>query len=71
MNKSFTRDAVINADVLPIQAGLVYELSLKAYQEGDLDGYNHLQGVAAMLYHLMSGYYRLKVEEEFDNTRKY
>jgi|NOAtaT_7_FD_contig_51_3539868_length_6068_multi_5_in_0_out_0_6 hypothetical protein len=69
--KTFSRNAVIDGDILPLQAGLIYELSMKAYQEGNLDGYNYLQGVAAMLYHLQSGYYRIVVEEEFDNTRKY
>jgi hypothetical protein len=69
--KTFSRNAVIDAHILPLQASLVYELSMKAAQEGDREGYNYLQGVAAMLYHLMSGHYRIVVEEEFDNTRKY
>jgi hypothetical protein len=69
--KTFSRNAVIDADILPLQAGLVYELSLKAFQKGDQKEYIYLQGVAAMLYHLMNGHYRIVVEEEFDNTRTY
>lgn len=71
MNKTFTRDAVLDSLLLLEQAERVYNLSMEASDEGDQKAYDHLQGVAAILFHLMSGHYKLTVVEEFDNGKKY
>ncbi len=71
MDKTFTRDAVLDPLLLQEQAERVYNLSMEAPNKGDWKAYDNLQGVAAMLFHLQSGHYRLTVVEEFDNGKKY
>jgi hypothetical protein len=71
MDRTFTREAVLDSLLLAEQAERVYNLSIKAFTDGDRKAYDHLQGVAAMLFHLMSGHYRLTVVEEFDNGKMY
>ncbi len=71
MDRTFTREAVLDSLLLLEQAERVYNLSMEASNEGDGKAYDQLQGVAAILFHLMSGHYRLTVVEEFDNGKKY
>jgi hypothetical protein len=65
------RPACINEKVLNIQAHTVYELAIKAYDDGNIDNYRLLMGVSNMLYQISGGKFKLTVVEGYDNCGEY
>lgn len=70
-NKTMERPACINEKVLNTQAHMVYELAIKAFDDGNTDNYRLLMGVANMLYQISGGKFKLTVVEGYDNCGVY
>lgn len=65
------RDAVLNNEILLVQASKVYNVSIACYDAGDMEGYRLFMGVSNMLYMLHDGKYKLSVQEHEDNCGIY
>lgn len=66
--KTVLRPANLDKDYLMKQASYMYDLAISIDDEAESD---ICMGIAAMLYHLHSGFYVMSVEDETDNRRGY